>query len=109
VYQHLHRQRYHNTSRPDVHHVQHVDQFLATGVVTPLPATSSPKSILSRSGVYGCFLYLSVHALLVTVRFTLSGTEAVSLCLHPGDIHLSQDAESVICVHVVDVHNVFYI
>jgi hypothetical protein len=26
----------------------------------------------------------------------------------PGGIFFSQDAESVLCVHVVDVHDVFY-
>jgi hypothetical protein len=29
------------------------------------------------------------------------------ICLHTGGIHLSQDTESILCVHVVDVHDVF--
>jgi hypothetical protein len=55
------------------------------------------------------FLYLSIHALLVKVHFTLSCTMTAYFCLHTGGILLSQDAESVLCVHVVDVHGVFYI
>jgi hypothetical protein len=74
-----------------------------------MPATSLQKTILSCSGVYGFFLYLSIHVLMVTVHFTLSCTVAASFCLHTGGIHSSQDTESVLCVHVVDEHGEFYI
>jgi hypothetical protein len=56
---------------------------------TPRLATSLRKTILSCSGVYGCFQYLSVHALMVKAHFTLSCTAATYFCLHTGGIHLS--------------------
>jgi hypothetical protein len=54
-------------------------------------------------------MYLSIHVLMVKVHFTLSCTVAAYFCLHTGGILLSQDTESVLCFHVVDVHDVFYI
>jgi hypothetical protein len=46
---------------------------------------------------------------MVKVHFTLSCTVAASFCLHTGGILVSQDTESVLCVLVVDVHDVIFI
>jgi hypothetical protein len=54
-------------------------------------------------------VYPSIHVLTVKIHFTLYCTEAAYFCLRTSGILLSQDTESVICVHVVDVLYVLYI
>jgi hypothetical protein len=90
---------------------KHVDQFLTTTVII----SDTPASHIFTENhpqlqwFLWIFLYLSIHVLIVKLHFTLSCTVAASFCLHTGGIHLSQDIESVLCVHVVDVLGIYYI
>jgi hypothetical protein len=88
-----------------------VDQFLTTSVVvsdTPDGHifTEDHPQLQWCLWMFSVFIYPCTHG---KGTFTLCCTVAASFCLHTGGMHLSQDTESVLCVHVVDVHKLFYI